>query len=153
MRNIFSENIKVMPGQASPEDALSAGALPASGSYVDVSGYEAVDVVIHCGAINDLDAPSFEIKCADAVDGTLDTLDETNCKKTMLGTDDDQIVLMHVETATLPEDHHFLAVVVGGTVANGSYADIVFFLHGARHLPVSQDSTLCPSDNQLIRAG
>ena len=42
---IFSEDIYVAAGQASPEDALSTAEYPARGSFIDVSGDEWVNVV------------------------------------------------------------------------------------------------------------
>ena len=61
---------KFIPGQISPEDALSAGDYPASNSYIDVTGYQWANVVIHLGAIHSSDLPSFEIKEAEATNGT-----------------------------------------------------------------------------------
>jgi len=148
----FVKNVKVMAGQASPEDALSAGNYPASGSYVDVSGYQYVNIVIHLGAVDGSDTPTFEVKEADAANGTLDELDTTNCKKACLGTDDDQVIVLFINVDALSEDHHFLSVVVSG-VTNGSYGDIMYYLCGPKKAPVSQDSTLLPSDNQFQKAG
>jgi len=152
MKPTFQHNYKFVAGQTSPEDALAAGNYPASGSYFDVTGYEWVEVFIKQGAIHASDTPTFEIKQAEAADGTLDTLDATNCKKVSAPTDDDQIISMFITVESLALDHHFLSCVVSG-VTNGSYADINFFLGGPRHAPVTQTTALCPSDNQLIRGG
>lgn len=144
----FNKNMKLAAGQTSPEDALAAGNYPASGSYVDVSNFRWVNVVVHLGAIHASDVPVFEVKQTDAVDGTLDTLSATYCKKTCLHTDDDQAIVFAIDTEALAVDHHFLSTVVSG-VTNGSYGDIVYYLCGPKKAPVTQTTALLPSDNQL----
>jgi len=151
MRCNFSNAFKVVAGQTSPEDALSAADYPASGSYIDVSGYEEVNVVVHMGAINAGDTPSVEIKVAEAIAGTADVIDATYCKKEVLATDDDQFLVFHVEVAKLVDDHHFLTCQIAD-VTNGAYGDIVFYLCGARHQPVTQGTDL-PSDNRFTWSG
>lgn len=142
----FGRNVKFAAGQTSPEDALSAGNYPASGSYVDVSGFQYVNIVVHLGAVHNSDTPTFEVKQAEAANGTLDTLDATNCKKICAGTDDDQLINFFINTDVLDTDHHYLSVVVSG-VSNGSYGDILYFLCGPRKSPVTQTTALAPSDN------
>lgn len=150
MRDAFQKNYKFVAGQTSPEDTLTDTNYPAT--YIDVSGYEWVEVIIHLGAIDDGDTPTFEVFQSDTASGSLDTLDETNCKKACGGTtDDDQMVTMYIETATLAKDHHFITTACSDGTA--SYADIIYLLGGARHMPVTQDTTMMPSDNQLMRAG
>jgi hypothetical protein len=144
--------MKFVAGQTSPEDALSTGDYPASGSYIDVSGYEWVNVVIHMGAIDASDTPTFKVQQADATNGTLDTISTANCVVTAAADDDDEVVSFYLETATLADDHHFISVDVSG-VANGSYGDIMYYLGGARHLPVSQTTALLPTASQKIHAG
>lgn len=150
MRYAFQKNYKFVAGQTSPEDLLTTTNYPAT--YIDVSGYEWVEVIIHLGNLDDGDTPVFEVFQSDTASGSLDTLDETNCKKTCVGTtDDDQMITMYIETATLLEDHHFITTACSGGTA--SYADIIYLLGGARHMPITQDTTMMPSDNQLMRAG
>lgn len=132
----------IAAGQTSPEDLLAAGNYPASGSYIDVTGYTHAACLIHCGAIHNSDAPSFELKQADAADGTLDTINATYAKVTLAGTDDDEFVLIQLDLAVLAADHHFLSCVVGGTVTNGSYADIVWLLFGGKKQPVTHVATV-----------
>jgi len=151
MKPTFQHNYKFVAGQTSPEDILTTASYPVSGSYVDVAGYEWVEVLIHLGYVDSEDTPTFEIKQADSLTGTLDTLDATYCKKVAAHTDDDQIISMFITTESLAKDHHFLSCVV--TLATASYADILYLLGGARHAPVTQTTALCPSDNQLIRGG
>lgn len=143
---------KFVPGQTSPEDALVAGDYPASNSYVDVTGYQWVNVVIHLGAINASDLPSFEIKEAEATNGTADSIDTTYCKHTCAADDDDEMITFAIETAKLSEDHHFLTCTVAG-VTNGSHADIMYILGPARHQPVTQDTDVLPAASQHEFAG
>lgn len=154
MRNAFSKDIKLVAGQTSPEDALSTAAYPASGSYIDVSGYEWVNVLVHLGAIHASDAPAFKLKQTDGTAGaTLDTISTANCVHTCAADDDDECVVLYLETATLAADHHFISLSVASGVSNGSYGDIMFFLGGARHLPVTQATALVPTASQYIHAG
>jgi hypothetical protein len=82
----------------------------------------------------------------------MDTIDATNCVKEVAHSDDDQVVVFYLETANLAEDHHFITLDVSD-VANAAYADIMFYLGGARHMPVTQTTALCPTDNQFFLAG
>jgi hypothetical protein len=131
-------------GQTSPEDALSAADYPASGSYIDVTGYQWVNIPIHLGAINASDVPVFEVKCSDATNGTADSIDTTYCQHTCAHDDDDEMITFAIEVAKLPADHHFLTVTVSG-VTNGTYGDILFLLGPARHQPVTQTTALLPT--------
>jgi len=136
----IGELCKIVKGNALCETAFSNANYPLSGSYIDVSGYEDVNVVIHLGTINASDTPTFDIKCADSLTGTLDVLDATNCSHEIANDDDGEFVQFHIKTSELPEDHHFLSCVVSDA-ASTSYGDIVFYLCGARSLPVTQSST------------
>ena len=151
MRGVFSKDMKLVAGQTSPEDSLSTAEYPASGSFIDTRGYEWVNVIVHLGAIDSGDTPIFKLQQSDSVSGTMDTIDTTNCTKTCAHTDDDQALMFYLETATLADDHYYITMDVSGVAT--SYADILFVLGGARHKPVTQSTTLVPTDNQLIRAG
>lgn len=152
MRGILHKDYKFVAGQTSPEDALSAGNYPASSSYVDVSGYEKVDIIIRMGAVHNSDTPSFTVKQAPATDGTTATISTANCVHTAAGTDDDEMVTFHIETAKLTADSHFLTVKVA-SVANGSYGDILYLLGGARHKTVTQTTALLPTASTYTHAG
>ena len=152
MRPMFVKDYLIKAGQTSPEDALSTAEYPASGSFIDVSGYEWFECVVHLGAIHGSDTPTFKIQQSDSISGTMDTIDTTNCKKVCGATDDDQVLVFYVETAQLATDHHFVTCDVSA-VSNGSYGDIMFYLGGPRHAPVTQGTTLIPTDNQFIKAG
>jgi len=152
MRHCFSKDVKLMAGQTSPEDALATAEYPASASFIDVTGFEWVNVVVHLGAINASDTPTFKLQQSDSVSGTMDTIDAVYCRKVAAHTDDDQALMFYLETSQLDTDHHFITMDVSG-VANATYGDILFFLGGARDKPVTQATALVPTDNQFIKAG
>lgn len=146
---IFAHTFKIVAcedGSNEIETALTAGNYPASGSYIDVSAYERVHVLIHLGTIDPSDTPVFEIKEADANDGTLDTISATYCKHTCAADDDGEFISFTLEVDKLSTDHHFIGVTVS-SVTSGSYASIVF-LGEARSLPVTQASGTLPSASQ-----
>lgn len=148
---LFASKYKVVVGQASPEDALTAANYPLSGSYIDVSGCERFHVLIHLGAVHGSDTPTFEIHQADSVSGTLDTISATYAKWVGTGSSDDNWIIMTIETDKLETDHHFVSCEVTG-VSNGSYGDILFFLPLTSQ-PITQNSTYCPADNQVNYVG
>ncbi len=147
----FANTYKLVAGQTSPEDVLLAADYPASGSYIDVTGYPWVNVIVHLGAIHGSDLPVFTLKCSDATNGTADDIDATYAAHTCAADDDDEFVTLAVEVAKLPTDHHFVTCTVSA-VTNGSYGDIVFFLGPALTQPVTQSSSL-PSASQHELAG
>ena len=150
MRNrILANNYLIARGNTNCETALSGvSALPASASYIDVSGYEYVHILAHLGTLHTSDTPVFTPKCADSASGTLDVIDSTLAKTPDPDADDGQVLAWSIKTDTLPSDHHFLSLAVSGTLTNGSYADVVFLLE-PRHMPVTQTAAVCPSDNQF----
>ena len=143
---------KFVAGQTSPEDALTTASYPASGSYIDVSGYETVDVVIHLGAVHASDTPKFTLKQVDGTTGTEDTISTANCVHTAAATDDDEMIVFHLETAKLAANHHFITCAVA-SVSNTSYGDILYFLGGARHEPITQTTALLPTASDYTHAG
>ncbi len=155
MSNQLTNTYKIVRGNTNCETALSGvTSLPASGSFIDVSGYQYVHCLIHLGTLHASDSPSFQLKVSDSASGTLDVLDATNLAKTPdVNADDGQIIYIGLDTDNLPADHHYVALEVSGTLTNGSYADVIFLLGPARHQPVTQSSTQMPSDNILYLAG
>ena len=148
----FADKIVIVKGRASgPEDALSNSlACPASGSFVDVSGYEWVQILVELGAV----AEDFVItpKCSDSASGTADDIDATNFAHTIANaSDDDQFVLFTLETAALPVDHHFLTVVFS-SISGTDYGTVIYFLGGARHEPVTQTDSL-PAAHRYFYGG
>jgi len=151
----LSSRYKIVRGNTNAETALSGvSALPASGSFIDVAGYKSVTALIHLGTLHTSDTPAFELKVAEAADGTLDVLDATNLKKTPdPDADDGQIIEIYLDLEHLPDaDHHWVAVATTGTLTNGSYADVIFFLEG-RHLPPTQVTAQLPAASIIGLAG
>jgi hypothetical protein len=142
--NIFSDNYKVVLGIALCETATTAANYPVSGSYVDVSGYERVHIFIHTGTIHNSDTPVYTPKCAEAINGTLDVIDSSLALTPAPAADDGYCFCWTIEVGNLPVDHHFLSLVMSGTLSNGSYGDVLFFLEG-REVPVTQTSTVLPA--------
>jgi hypothetical protein len=126
--------------------------IPASGAFVDVSGYERVHILVHLGTVHASDEPTLEPKCAEAINGTLDRID-ASLVATVAANDDNEWLCWTIETRKLPTDHHFLGILVGGTVSNGSYADVIYLLEGASSLPVTQTAAILPSASQFVWAG
>jgi hypothetical protein len=147
--NIFAHSYYIVPcedGTYEIETALTAGNYPASGSYIDVSAYERVHVLIHLGSIDASDVPVFELKQADSTTGTLDTIDATYAKHTCAANDDGEFISFTLEVDKLAVDHHFISCVVSG-VTNATYADIIF-LGEALSLPVTQATATLPAASQ-----
>jgi len=153
MHNNFAKDYKFVLGQSLPETALANNTdYPASGSYIDVSGYEWVNVIIHLGTL--ANTPAFTMKQTDGTAGsTLDTISTTACVKTVAATDDGQVINFYIQTCKLAADHHFLTCRVTGAGSTADYADILYLLGGARHQPVTQTSTVLPSGNTFSFAG
>ena len=152
MRNAFSKDYLVVKGNTLAETALGNNNYPASGSYIDVSGYEWVNVIIHLGTIHASDTPKFDVYQTDSTTGTLDVIDATYCSHTCAADDDGEVISFYIETANLADDHHFISTTC--TLAtNGSFADIVYYLGGARHQPVTQTTAVLPTASQHIFAG
>lgn len=150
MNGSLSERMKVVLGSAKPETAMSGvAAYPASGSYVDVSGYEYVHIISHLGTLHASDTPTLEPKCSDANNGTLDSISASALTHTCDVTNDDgDVVMWSIEVRKLPLDHHFVALATGGTLTNGSYIDVLFLLENGGQ-PVTQPTTVPASYNYL----
>jgi hypothetical protein len=134
--------MKVVLGSAKPETAMSGvAAYPASGSFVDVSGYEWAHIVAHLGTIHASDTPVLEPKCSDSASGTLDRIDATLAHTCDVSTDDGDVLVWSIEVRKLALDHHFLALATSGTLTNGSYIDVMFYLEGGSQ-PVTQPATV-----------
>ncbi len=146
---IFSNQYKMVKGQAAIETVLSDANYPLSGSYIDISKTERFFVVVDLGTV--ADNVVFEIKVADSTTGTLDVIDATNCKKTIANaTDDGQLIIFTIETKKLAQDHYHVSCVVSGT-SGSNYATITFFLD--EHTKPVVQSAIAPSDNLFVYAG
>lgn len=145
----FAERFKVALGSAKPETAMSGvAAYPASGSYVDVSGFEVVHIVAHLGTLHASDTPVLTPKCSDSVSGTLDVIDSSLAHTCDVTNDDGDVLVWSIEVRKLPEDHHFLALATSGTLTNGSYIDVLFFLEKGSE-PVTQPSIVAADFDYL----
>lgn len=154
---IFAHGLKVYPGNATlAQQLLAAVNHPASGGYIDVSEAKYVHIVCQLGVMHASDAVTFQPKCSDAVDGTLDDIvdrdDTTWGLHTAAVTDDEEFITWTFEVDNLPEDHHFVAVDIGGTTSNGSYGVINFYLDDA-DLPVTQTTAVLPTASQYWLGG
>jgi hypothetical protein len=150
--HVLAHTMKLVDGSATCGAALDASTdLPASGSYIDVSGTARTHVFCKFGVIDSSDAPALTVKCSDSASGTLDVID-TGLAHTAAANDDQEWVYWCIETSMLPTDHHFLAVDVTGGVSNGSYGE-VFFLLEMLDLPVTQTTAVLPSASQYVLAG
>jgi len=150
---IFSNNYKIAKGSATLAQAIaSATDLPASGSYVNVAGYERVHIIAALGVIHGSDSPTLEPKCSDAVGGTADSIDAATLLHTPAVDDDEEFVTWTVEVRKLPVNHHFLLVDIGGTTSNGSYGFVFFLLEGL-DLPVTQTTAVLPTASQYAYVG
>lgn len=138
---ILADDYMLVAGTALCETALSGvTSLPASGAFVDTTGYDLVHIVCHLGTIHASDTPVLELKCAEGISGTLDVIDSSLAHTCNVTTDDGKFITWTIDTRRLPVDHPFLAVATSGTLTNGSYADVIFIL-GARSLPVTQGAS------------
>jgi len=146
----MKDGFKIVAGQSSPEDALTAASYPASGSFVDIRGFEWVHILVHLGAIHASDTPGFTPQSTDAANGTLATIDASLVHESAAD-DDDEFILWSIETQKLADTHTHVSLTVAD-VANGSYGDILFFLSSARQAPVTQTAAL-PSGSQYEFAG
>ena len=141
MRHEFNLKDKIVHGGTASllvETILTNAYYPATGFYVDVSGFEWVNVAVLLGTL--ATTVKFELKQMESLSGTPDTIEGTLMAHTVAADDDGEILLFHLETAKLNADHHFVSLQVSGA-GGGDYGAIVYFLGGARHEPVTQDTT------------
>lgn len=134
---LLAHAFRFVRGNASPEDAITAGSYPASGSFINVSGVNFVHCLVELGAIAAGDAPTFTIQATSAANGTLATVDSTNLAITLTATDDDKFVYFGFPTSVLPTDSHFVTVTAGGTLSNGTQASVIWMLDDMEK-PVTQ---------------
>lgn len=149
MNGSLYERMKVVLGSAKPETAMSGvSAYPASGSYIDVSGYEYVHILAHLGTLHASDTPVLTPACSDAANGTLDTIASALAHTCDVSNDDGDMVVWSIEVRKLPVDHHFVALAMSGTLTNGSYVDVIYLLENGAQ-PVTQPSAFAGYYNYL----
>lgn len=149
---IMADDFKVFPITPAVATQLDLAVnLPASGSYIDVSSYERVHIWMRNGVVHGSDEPTLEPKVADSVSGTLDRIDSSLIHTVDPG-DDQEYITWTIEVRKLAEDHHFMALDVGGTVSNGSFADGFMVCEGESK-PVTQTTAVLPSASQYNYVG
>lgn len=151
---IIWNNMKLVKGKTLVETAMTGvGAYPASGSYIDVSGFEYVHILVHLGTLHTSDTPVLTPKCSDSASGTLDVIDASLAHTPDPDGDDGEWVAWTIAVENLPIDHHFLALAATGTLTNGSYIEVLFLLDGARNLPVTQATAVLPAASRYSWVG
>ena len=149
---ILMHSLKVHAMTTTANDTLAAGTdLPASGSYIDVSPYERVHIILRFSGIHGSDAPAITPKVADAVGGTLDVISATIAHTADPG-DDNEFLTWTIEVSSLALDHHFMALDVTGGVTNATLAD-AFLLGEVKALPAAQTTAVLPAASQYYYAG
>jgi hypothetical protein len=144
-------NAIISPATAAVDSSLTAGTpVPASGSFVDVSGGTYAWILVRWGGIAGSDAPTLEIKVSDANNGTLDSL-SPQLIHTGADDDDNEYVSFYVRVDGLPADHNFIAVEPGGTITAVT-ADIMIMVDGYL-TPVTQTTTVLPAASQYTWDG
>ena len=143
---------KLVDGSATLGAQLAAATdLPASGSYVDVRGAKWVHILCKLGVVHASDAPTLEPKVTTAANGTLAQI-SSSLAHTVANDDDQEWVTWSIEVESLAEGNFFIAVDVGGTVSNGSFAE-VFFLLDMNEKPVTQTTAVLPTTSKYTYAG
>jgi len=138
----FYQNVKVIRLKG-PEIALSAAATYPATTYVDVSNYKYVDVMINMGALTGTITWSLLENTA-STGGTLDVIDATYAKATVATGNANKCAMFHLDTEHLASGHHYIAIKqTGGGAAD--YGDVLFFLHGAKSVPVSNPTATFPT--------
>lgn len=138
----FANRFKCVAMKPLVETAMSGvAAYPASGSFIDVSGYEFAHIVAHAGTIHASDTPVWTPCCSDAVGGTQDTISSDLVHTPNVTDDDGGVTVWSIEVRKLPVDHHFLLLKQTGTLTNGSYVDVMCYLEGGS-LPVTQPTAV-----------
>lgn len=149
---ILAHNLKLVEGTTTNNDQLAAGTdLPASGSFIDLTGVIRAHILLRFGTIHDSDAPVVEPKVATAADGALTEISST-LQHTAAADDDGECVAWTIEVEKLAEGYRYLALDVEGGVTNGSFADVLFLLE-LMDLPVTQVTTVLPAASQYYWAG
>lgn len=141
---VFYDNFKILYSSNIGTAMSGVAAYPASGSYLDVSAYERVHILLHWGVLHGSDTPTFTLKETDSTSGTLDTIDSTLAFTPNVTTGDNTWNMITLEVKKLSTDHHFIALATSGTLTNGSYVDVIILGEGL-DVPVTQSTTYVDS--------
>jgi len=146
----FYRDVKVVRLKA-PEDALNAATVYPATTYVDVSNYKYVDVLVNHGALTGTITWSLMENTA-STGGTLDVIDATYAKATVSTANADKCAMFHLDTEHLANNHNYIAIKqTGGGAAD--YADVLFLLHGAKTTPVTNATATFPTAMVKTLAG
>ena len=131
----FSKNV-YWTVVAGGKTALADGTYyPASGSFVDVAGYDHVAIQIYMDLVG---TPDFSVYQASAVDGTPKAI--TGAAKTDIVTGDDGkwfTIEFPVAALDTANGYHYITVLAAAG-SSTDYANISVLLYGARETPVTQ---------------
>lgn len=119
------------------EDALTVAKYPASGAFIDVSGFKKFGFIVAAGA---LDTPIvLQVEAANAANGT--PADITGATATISATQDDTLKIISVDQDELsdPNGQRYVTLDVTGPTGN-DYGAIIFFGQPLG-LPAVQEST------------
>lgn len=146
----FPENVYIGDIQANPETAIAdATYYPASGSFIDVSGYSRFGFLIHPGALDS--ALTFQVRqdTSATVTGAVKAL--TGALASVAATDDNKYFFVEVNTNQLDGagGFRFVTLYATGAAAGDDFAALFFFAWASRLGPVTQPANL-PAAN-IIR--
>lgn len=130
-----------------PEAAWNAATVYPGTTYIDVSQFKYVDVVINMGAMTGPVVFSMMENTA-STGGTLDVIDATNAKITFATANKQKCALFHIDTEHLSNNHHYIAIKQTGGGA-GDFGDVLFFLHSAKTEPVTNATATFPYSDEL----
>jgi hypothetical protein len=131
---LFSEDTLIK--QLNVEDALTAAAYPASGSYIDVSQFERFAFLIGAGALTT--ETTCKVRQATANNGTLK--DVTDATVVVPADGDDKWYLIEVQTNQLDINnaYKYATLALTGPTGGDDYGSIYFFGLNPGHAPVTQ---------------
>ena len=132
------------------EDALSVAEYPASGSYIDVSGFERFAFLVGAGALDT--ATTLQVHQATANNGT--PKDITGATLTIAADGDDKWYLIEVQTNKLDlnNDYRYVTLDVTGPTGN-DYGCILFFGLNPGSKPVTQPTGVAGRGSSVFIGG
>jgi hypothetical protein len=133
---LFTEANKIQ--LLNTEDAIGVQSYPASGAFIDVSGFSKFVFLIGAGALDS--ALTFQVQQAAAINGT--PKDVTGAVVIVAATDDDKWASVCVQCSKLDinNDYRFVTLKATGAAGGNDYAAIFFFGVDPSEKPVTQGS-------------
>lgn len=136
---ILASRLKFLYSSAIGTAMSGVASYPASGSFVDVADFVRVHILAVFGVIHTSDTPVITPKCAESASGTKDVLDAALAYTPAPDADDGLAAMWTIETASLPEGHHWLCLATSGTLTNGTYIHVIM-LGEAKDQPPTQSA-------------